>query len=160
MGIMNLKKFAVLFLTILVIFSPYAHGQQRNLKTPQNRLIGHWLVQPLGVHYYFSPVNESDLMGVVTFFVPKDYNDKNVAGKAQTWKYAVISQEPEGEEIRLKIDPEHVWLKDEESQRKLFAVAKDGKTMKMGLYDVPYLGDVFQKDYSCIYLDSKVSPNK
>jgi hypothetical protein len=151
-----MKRFGPLFLILMVILAPYVNGQ-RCLKTPQDRLVGHWLMRPGGVHYYFSSVNESDLMGILMIYFPPNYGDKKIAGTVKTVKYSIFSQEPDGEKIKIKIDPENVWTNEKASQNVLYVIERNGKNMKTGFYDVPNIGDAIKRDFSFAYVDTQVS---
>ena len=115
-----MKKLALLFALTLFFAANSLGGEGvsgkdgRILHTPEDRLAGHW-TNELEEHYYYGPVTNGT--GSYIIVTP--------GGKTVSHQYEVVSQQPAGERIVVRL-----VLRNGKTREETYAVSRDGRELK------------------------------
>jgi hypothetical protein len=88
----NHRRTLLIGLILMLILS----GCGRDLSTPSNRLVGHWVADTaLKTEYYFSEIDAKTKVGTLTQYDPR-------SGTEIACKYDVFTEVPNGENVSLE----------------------------------------------------------
>jgi hypothetical protein len=177
----NYKRNFMFILILLFVNSIFALSEKRDLSTPLSRLVGHWIT-PEKNHWYFGPTSSPDLTGSFIRMFPNketlkklfDDSVKNpskaeleeakrfietFAGMASYCKYKVVTQEPGGNKLKIRI----YWNDEDPEQEALgqltIYVDKEGLQIKL-VKKVPFTSEeLIDEENPMKYIDSKMSPD-
>jgi hypothetical protein len=83
-------------LLIAIILMLILSGCGRDLSTPSNRLVGHWVAGgAIKTEYYYSEIDSKTKIGTLTEYDPR-------SGSVITCNYSIFTEAPDGESVNLE----------------------------------------------------------
>jgi hypothetical protein len=84
------------YLLIAIILMLILSGCGRDLSTPSNRLVGHWVAGgAIKTEYYYSEIDSKTKIGTLTEYDPR-------SGSVITCNYSIFTEAPDGESVNLE----------------------------------------------------------